>query len=76
MTAFHACSDAAFISSVEGFEALPHVVRLLARGTPVGVEELADSAGVPEDKVVRLLRSQAGTEWDDDGRLVGFGLTP
>lgn len=76
MTQYHACSDAAFISSVEGFEVLPHLVRLLARGVPVSVEELAASAGVPEDQVVRLLRSQAGTEWDDQGRLVGFGLTP
>lgn len=76
MTEYHACSDAAFISSVDGFEVLPHLVRLLARGTPVCVEELAATAGVPENQVARLLRSQAGTEWDDRGRLVGFGLTP
>jgi alkylmercury lyase len=75
MTEHHACSDAAFISSVEGFEAFPHFVRLLARGTPVQVDELSALAGRPEEEVDRLLRSQHGTEWDEEGRLVGFGLT-
>jgi alkylmercury lyase len=75
MTEYHACSDAIFISSVEGFEAFPHLVRLLARGTPVGINELAALAHRPEDEVDRLLRSQPGTDWDEEGRLVGFGLT-
>jgi alkylmercury lyase len=75
MTEHHACSDAAFISSVEGFGAFPHLVRLLARGTPVGIDELAALAGRPEDEVDRLVRSQPGTDWDEQGRLVGFGLT-
>jgi alkylmercury lyase len=75
MTECHACSDANFISSVEGFDAIPHLVRLLARGNPVSVDELASTARLPEDQVGRLLRSQAGTEWDEGGRLVGFGLS-
>jgi alkylmercury lyase len=75
MTESHACSDANFISSVEGIEAFPHLVRLLARGTPIGMDELAALAGRPEDEVDRLLRSQPGTDWDKYGRLLGFGLT-
>jgi alkylmercury lyase len=74
MTEHHA-RDATFISSVEGFEAFPHLVRLLARGTPVNIEELAALAGRPKDDVDWLVRSQPGTDWDDHGRLVGFGLT-
>lgn len=71
----HACSDAGAISSLEGFEVFPHVVRLLARGEPVRVEELAAAAGRPASDIERLARSQPGTEWDEKGRLVGFGLT-
>lgn len=71
----HACSDAELIASFEGFELFPHVVRLLARGEPVDVEELAELAGWPVGDVEAVGRSQAGTEWDHDGRLVGFGLT-
>ncbi|HZT65164.1 MAG TPA: organomercurial lyase MerB [Acidimicrobiales bacterium] len=75
MTESRACSDARFISRVEGIEAFPHLVRLLARGTPIGMEQLAALAGRPEGEVDRLLRSQPGTDWDEHGRLVGFGLT-
>jgi alkylmercury lyase len=75
MTESHACSDANFISSVEGIEAFPHLVRLLAGGRPIAMDELATLAGRPEDEVDRLLRSQPGTDWDESGRLVGFGLT-
>jgi alkylmercury lyase len=75
MTEYHACSDATFIASVEGFEALPHLLRLLARGTPVRIDEIAALAERPKAEVERLLRSQPGTEWDDEGDVVGFGLT-
>jgi alkylmercury lyase len=75
MSDHHACSDAAFLSSLEGFELIPHIVRALATGQPVAIDHLADTAGGPVTEVERLLRSQAGTEWSDDGRLIGFGLT-
>src|SRR5579863_9335217 len=75
MTESRACSDTQFISSVEGIEAFPHIVRLLARGTPLGMEQLAALAGRPEGEVDRDLRSPPGTAWDEHGRLVGFGLT-
>ncbi len=69
------CSDAAFISSVEGFEVFPHLLRLIARGEPVEMSEIAEVAHGPAAEVERTLRAQPGTDWDDDGRLVGFGLT-
>lgn len=69
------CGDAAFISSVEGFEAFPHLVRLIARGQPVELLEIAQFAQRPVAEVERVLRAQPGTDWDDQGRLIGFGLT-
>lgn len=69
------CSDAAFISSVEGFESFPHLVRLIARGRPVELTEIAGIAQRPDAEVEQALRAQPGTDWDDEGRLVGFGLT-
>ncbi|MGH3259145.1 MAG: hypothetical protein ACRDOU_27730 [Streptosporangiaceae bacterium] len=35
------CGDAELISRFEGYELLPHAIRLLARGSPVAVGELA-----------------------------------
>lgn len=46
----------------------------LAGGEPVEPERIAARAGLPEAEVrAFLLRSPA--EWDDGGRLVGFGVT-
>lgn len=65
-----------FLSSVGGIEAFPHLLRLLARGEPVVLDELAASAGEAGADLARVVRAQPGAEWDSDGRLVGFGLTP
>lgn len=69
------CSDAACISSVEGFDAFPHILRLIARGEPVDIDELASSVQRPPAELERSLRAQSGTEWDAEGHLVGFGLS-
>jgi alkylmercury lyase len=71
----HACSDAELISSFEGSPAIPTLLRLIARGRPVDLAELAAVSGPPAPDLERILRAQPGTEWDDDGRLVGFGLS-
>ncbi len=71
----HGCSDAELLASYEGFELFPLAVRLLARGEPADLDELAEVAGWPVGDIEALARSQAGAEWDHDGRLVGFGLT-
>lgn len=76
MTQSHACSDAAFLSSVDGIGALPHLLRLLARGEPVHLNELVEVAGDAGTDLSRVVRAQPGAEWDSDGRLAGFGLTP
>ena len=75
MTENTSSSDAAFISSLEGFELLPHILRLVARGEPVSLTELAASANESQAEVERVLKSQAGTDWDEQGCLLGMGLT-
>lgn len=75
MSEHTSCSDAAFISGVEGFDAFPHIVRLIARGEPVDIDELASWVQRPPAEVERSLRAQSGTEWDAEGHLVGFGLS-
>lgn len=66
---------ASFVSELPGFEVVPYLVRTIAKGAPVSIQELADAASLPVGDVERMLRGQSGTDWDDDGRLVGFGLT-
>lgn len=64
------------MSSVEGLRALPHLLGLLAGGKPVDVDRLAGAGGGSAGAgLIRTLRSQPGTEWDSEGRLVGFGIT-
>jgi len=60
---------------LDGFELIPHIVRAVVQGEPVALQKIAAAANLPTAEAERLLRSQPGTEWDDDGRLVGFGLT-
>jgi alkylmercury lyase len=69
------CSDAAFFQSFDGVELIPVIIRLIARGRPVPVDQIATESGSPVGEVERILRRAAGTDWDDDGRLVGLGLT-
>lgn len=64
-----------FIPRLPGYEVVPFLVRLIASGEPVRIEEVAELAGLPASGVDEILRAQAGTDWDDDGRIVGFGLT-
>jgi alkylmercury lyase len=51
------------------------LVRLIARGRPVQPVELAEQSGLTVATLTSWLRDQPGTDWDDHGRLVGFGLT-
>ena len=57
------------------FRVAPHAYRLLAEGQPVTLERLAAAAAVPVQEVEAALHEQPGTDWDDQRRLVGFGLT-
>src|SRR5205085_1692377 len=75
MTERATCIDGAFLSRFPGIEFLPQMVRLLACGRPVALGEIADSGGISVEQIEAVLRGQPGCEWDEDGRLVGFGLT-
>ena len=50
------------------------VLQLLARGEPVDISQIATATGLTATRIRRLLRV-GGAEMDDDGRLVGMGLT-
>jgi alkylmercury lyase len=52
-----------------------HVGRLLAEGEPVAVAEVAAAGGWTEAEVSAELARHPGVDWDEDGRIVGFGLT-
>lgn len=54
---------------------VPQLQRLLAVGEPVAVERLADAGGWRVGEVQAELARHAGTDWDDHGRIAGFGLT-
>jgi alkylmercury lyase len=64
-----------FISELPGFEMVPHLVRLVAQGRPVPLTDLAASCGMPVAAVEAALTSQPGTDWYENGDVVGFGLT-
>jgi alkylmercury lyase len=51
------------------------MIRLLAQGQPVAVERIGAEAGVSVEEIESWLHAQPGTDWDDGGRLLGFGLT-
>lgn len=54
---------------------IPTVYRLFAEGEPVSVERLASTGGWPVEDVRAELERQPGTDWDDQGRVVGFGVS-
>ena len=51
------------------------LLRLLADGRPVSVEDLAATAGRPVDDIRQTVASLPYVERDDQGRIVGSGLT-
>jgi alkylmercury lyase len=51
------------------------LLRLLAAGEPVAVTDLASEAGRSEEAIRMALAATPETEYDDEGRIVGQGLT-
>jgi alkylmercury lyase len=51
------------------------LLRLLGEGEPVRFAELARVAGLPEETAERMLAAMPDAELDQDGRIVGLGLT-
>ncbi len=57
------------------FEIVPPTLELLARGKPAFPEDIAAAAGKSPEEVRATLDRFPSTEWDDQGRVVGLGLT-
>ena len=53
----------------------PVLLRLVAGGEPVTVADIATAAGRPEPDVRAALAEMPDTEFDDSGRVVGWGIT-
>jgi len=51
------------------------LLRLLADGEPVPIDRLAAASGRADDDVRRALTAVPETEYDDEGRIIGQGLT-
>lgn len=51
------------------------LLRLLAKGAPVSIDTLAMAAERPATEVLETLAHSPDTEYDDDGRIIGHGIT-
>jgi alkylmercury lyase len=56
-------------------EIVPPTLDLLARGKSASPEEIAVAAGKSPEEVRGTLDQFPSTEWDEQGRVVGLGLT-
>ena len=64
------------ISSGRAFlDIVPPTLDLLVRGKPVAPEEIAAASGKSPEEVRATLDRFPSTEWDEQGRVVGLGLT-
>lgn len=54
---------------------VPVLARLLAAGEPVTVADVAKAGGWTPGQVREALSRHPGTDWDAEGRVLGFGLT-
>ncbi|MBT2490754.1 organomercurial lyase MerB [Streptomyces sp. ISL-96] len=57
------------------FWLLRPLLTLLAAGEPVTVDQLAAAAGRPAEEVRQTLATMSDTEYDSDGRIIGYGIT-
>src|SRR5215218_10616928 len=56
-------------------EIIPPTVDLLARGKPASPEEIAAISAKSPEEVQTALERFPSAEWDEQGRVVGLGLT-
>jgi alkylmercury lyase len=51
------------------------LLRLLAKGRPVTTDQLAHTTGASADEIRQVLAAMPDTEYDEQGRISGSGLT-
>jgi len=51
------------------------LLRLLARGEPVTITQLAAAAGQPTEAIQHAIAGWRDTEYDQQGRIIGYALT-
>lgn len=51
------------------------LLKMLAEGDPVPVEDIAAETGKPVEEVKQVLQTLPSVELDEQGRVVGYGLT-
>src|SRR5215216_6306343 len=56
-------------------EIIPPTVDLLARGKEASPEEIATATGKSPEEVLAALERFPSAKWDEQGRVVGLGLT-
>jgi alkylmercury lyase len=56
-------------------EIIPPTLALLARGKPASLEEIAATSAKSPEEVRAALDRFPSAEWDEQGRVVGLGLT-
>src|SRR5215216_7804513 len=56
-------------------EIIPPTLALLARGKPASPEEIAAASNKSPEEVRAALERFPSAEWDEQGRVVGLGLT-
>ena len=56
-------------------EIIPPTLNLLARSKPASLEEIAAASAKSPEEVRAALDRFPSTEWDEQGRVVGLGLT-
>ena len=69
------CTAPCVLEERVGADAFRRILTLLAQGRPVTTTEVAAYAGLPVGRTEALLRAEPGTDWDEQGRLTGFGIT-
>lgn len=69
------CTAPCVLEERVGAEVFRRILILLAQGRPVTTAQVASFVGLPVGQAEALLRAEPGTDWDDEGRLIGFGIT-
>lgn len=70
-----AAETIAMMRQYRGLELIPPLLRLLSRGQPVTLDDVAAAAGVPVREAEELMTGLPTPERDKHGRITGLGLS-